>query len=255
MQPRPVWPALLSLAGAIVPFVIVATVNATTITGGEDFRGVVNFVFTPLGLVLLVFSILQFGDVDHRRVWGSMVALFCALEGALVLAFFGSSLYSVSSVIQFLLFFGGPVLGFAGGLWGVFWKRSWIQGAAVPGLAGASRRVVVGGSMALVLTLPFLLINGDYEWIFAIPALLVVVSGFSLYKGKRNPRVLGGMIIASSVIAGYPFYGIASQLVIDASFDTYILWSLLALTGAILAATGGLQIILWKKETEPRGVR
>jgi hypothetical protein len=119
-------------------------VNATTITGGEDFRGVVNFLFTPLGVMLLVFSIIQFVDVDHRRVWGSIVALFCALEGALVLAFFGSSLYTVSQTVQFLSFFAGPVVGLAGGLWGVFWKRSWEKTAASPGIEGASRWILVG---------------------------------------------------------------------------------------------------------------
>ena len=132
-----------------MPFAIVAIVNATTITGGEDFRGVVNFLFTPLGVMLLVFSIIQFVDVDHRRVWGSVVALFCALEGALVLVFFGTYLYTVSQVVQFLSFFAGSVLGLAGGLWGVFWKRSWQKTAATPGIAGASRWILVGGSIPI----------------------------------------------------------------------------------------------------------
>jgi len=174
-----------------VPFAIVAIVNATTITGGEDFRGVVNFLFTPLGVMLLVFSIIQFVDVDHRRVWGSVVALFCALEGALVLVFFGTYLYTVSQVVQFLSFFAGSVLGLAGGLWGVFWKRSWQKTAATPGIAGASRWILVGGSIVMVLEFPFFLVNGYYGWLFSVPALLVVVCGSLLYRTVWNRRLLG----------------------------------------------------------------
>src|SRR5689334_14430418 len=102
-------------------------VNATTITGGEDFRGITNFLFTPLGLILLLFAFGQFTDVDRQRLWGSLMAVFSAIEGFLVLAFFGSSLifygYASSSyTVQFLLFFTGSVVGFTGGVWGAFWK-------------------------------------------------------------------------------------------------------------------------------------
>jgi hypothetical protein len=188
-----------------MPFVIVATVNATTITGGEDFRGVVNFLFTPLGLILLASSSAQFVDVDHRRVWGSIVALFSALEGSLVLAFFGTSLYSVSSVVQFLLFFAGSVAGVAGGLWGVFWKRSWQKSAARPEIAASSRRILVGGTILLVLELPLLLFSGYYGWVFTIPALFVVLCGSLLYRTSWNRQLLGLLAISFAVVAGYPF--------------------------------------------------
>ena len=232
-----------------MPFAIVAIVNATTITGGEDFRGVVNFLFTPLGVMLLVFSIIQFVDVDHRRVWGSVVALFCALEGALVLVFFGTYLYTVSQVVQFLSFFAGSVLGLAGGLWGVFWKRSWQKTAATPGIAGASRWILVGGSIVTVLEFPFFLVNGYYGWLFSIPALLVVVCGSLVYRTVWNRRLLGVLIISLSLVAGWPFYGILFQ----PSFEVYTIWAIIALAGILLAITGALQTIRQKQNvTAPR---
>jgi len=240
---------LLSFAGAIVPFAIVAIVNATTITGGEDFRGGVSFLFTPLGVMLLAFSIIQFVDVDHRRVWGSIVALFCALEGALVLAFFGTSLYSVSRVVQFLLFFAGPVVGLAGGLWGVFWKRSWEKTAATPGIAGASRWILVGGSIVMVLEFPFFLVNSDYGWMFSIPALLVVVCGAMQYRTRWNRRQLGVLIISLSLVAGWPFYGLLFQL----SFGVYTFWGLIAMGGIVLSITGALKTIVQKESATASG--
>ena len=232
-----------------MPFAIVAIANATTITGGEDFRGVVNFLFTPLGIMLLVFSIIQFVDVDHRRVWGSIVALFCALEGALVLTFFGTSLYSVSSVVQFLLFLAGPVVGLAGGLWGVFWKSSWQKTAATPGIAGASRWILVGGSIVMVLEFPFFLVNGDYGWTFSIPALLVVVCGAMLYRTRWNKRLLGVLIISLSLVAGWPFYGLLFQL----SFGVYTFWGLIVMVGIALSITGALKTTVQKKNATAPG--
>ena len=232
-----------------MPFAIVAIVNATTITGGEDFRGVVNFLFTPLGVMLLVFSIIQFVDVDHRRVWGSVVALFCALEGALVLVFFGTYLYTVSQVVQFLSFFAGPVVGLAGGLWGVFWKRSWLKTAATPGIAGASRWILVGGSIVMVLEFPFFLVNGYYGWLFSVPALLVVVCGSLVYRTVWNRRLLGVLIISLSLVAGWSFYGILFQ----PSFGTYTFWAIIVLGGILLTITGALQTIRQKLNvTAPR---
>ena len=232
-----------------MPFAIVAIVNATTITGGEDFRGVVNFLFTPLGVMLLVFSIIQFVDVDHRRVWGSVVALFCALEGALVLVFFGTYLYTVSQVVQFLSFFAGSVLGLAGGLWGVFWKRSWQKTAATPGIAGASRWILVGGSIVMVLEFPFFLVNGYYGWLFSVPALLVVVCGSLLYRTVWNRRLLGVLILSLSLVAGWPFYGILFQ----PGFRVYTIWAIIVLAGVLLTISGALQTIRQKQDvTAPR---
>jgi len=238
------------LAAAIVPFVIVATVNATTITGGEDFRGIVNFLFTPLGLILLLFSTIQFVDFDHRRLWGAIVTLFCALEGFLVLAFFGSSLIfsyyaSFSYTVQFLLFFAAPLVGFAGGIWGVFWKRSWQKTAVTPGIAEASRKILVGGSILLVLELPILLITGYWEWVFAIPALLVLACGVLLYRTRWNKQLLGVLAISLSAVAGYPFYG----YVIQPGFDVYTVWAIIVLLGIVLSITGALQTIRKKQST------
>ena len=232
-----------------MPFAIVAIVNATTITGGEDFRGGVSFLFTPLGVMLLVFSIIQFVDVDHRRVWGSVVALFCALEGALVLVFFGTYLYTVSQVVQFLSFFAGSVLGLAGGLWGVFWKRSWQKTAATPGIAGASRWILVGGSIVMVLEFPFFLVNGYYGWLFSVPALLVVVCGSLLYRTVWNRRLLGVLILSLSLVAGGPFYGILFQ----PGFRVYTIWAIIVLAGVLLTISGALQTIRQKQDvTAPR---
>jgi hypothetical protein len=256
---------LLSLAGAVVPFVIVATANATTITGGEDFRGIVNFLFTPLGLILLVFSLGQFTDVDHRRLWGSLVAVFSAIEGFLVLTYFGSSLifYSyagASYTVQFLLFFSGPIVGFTGGVWGVFWKRSWKQGAAIPELAGASRKALIGGAMMLFTILPL-----SSEYLFSLlGAFLLLVFSLLVYREPGDTRLLGVLMVAGSLLAGYPFYGgevaVASGFVM--TFPVYVrspfflytridpvwtTWAFIGLAGLILAIIGGLQTIFWKK--------
>ena len=238
----------MSLAGAIVPFAIVVSVNSNTISGGEDFRGFATFLFGGLGLILFLCAYAQATDAKHQRIWGSLVALISGIIGFWVFAYFGSSLLfayftSVLNVFEFVFFTAGPVVGFVGGLWGVLQNRSWTQGATVSALAGPARRAIVGGSITTVLTLPFLLINGDYEWIFAVPALLVVVGGVSLYRGRRDQRVLGAVIIAAALVAGYPFYGIAAQLLFDLTIDTYILWATIALVGVFLAVMGGLQAL------------
>jgi hypothetical protein len=245
---RLVWPALLSIGGSILPFVTAWSLEMATTSEDTGARFAASIFLIYLGVALLTFSIVEFVGWDHRRVWGSVVACLYGFYGFVVLG----SLYpllaysyraSILDVLWFLSYISVPVAGFLGGLFGVFWKGSWRKAAVTPGIAGASRRILVGGSILLVLELPFLLVAGYFGWIFSIPALLVVVCGGLLYNTRWSRRALGLLSISSSLVAGIPFYG----LVIEPAFNMYTVWAIVVLGGIVLTITGALQAIRRKQ--------
>jgi hypothetical protein len=101
----------------------------------------------------------------------------------------------------------------------------------------------------MVLEFPFFLVNGDYGWIFSIPALLVVVCGAMLYRTRWNRRLLGVLIISLSLVAGWPFYGLLFQL----SFGVYTFWELIVMGGIVLSITSALKTMLQKENATAPG--
>jgi hypothetical protein len=94
---------------------------------------------------------------------------------------------------------------------------------------------------------------------------LVVVFSLLVYKGRGDPRILGPLIIAGSLVAGYPFYGgdvgvasgtvntfpvyVRSPLFLYTRVDpVWTTWAFVGIAGLILALIGGLQTILWKED-------
>jgi hypothetical protein len=243
-----VWPALLSIGASILPFVTAWSLQTATTIEDTGARAAASIFLIYLGVALLTFSIAEFVGWDHRRVWGAIVAFLYCFYGFVVLG----SLYpllaysyraSILDVLWFLAYISVPVAGFLGGLLGVFWKRSWRESAATPGLAGASRRILVGGSILLVVELPFLLVNGYFGWMFSIPALLVVACGLLLYQRRSNRWVLEVLIISLSLVAGTPFYAI----LVEPVFNIYSIWALFALAGVIVTIMGARQAIREKQ--------
>jgi hypothetical protein len=104
----------------------------------------------------------------------------------------------------------------------------------------------MGGSILLVVELPFLLVSGYFGWIFSIPALFVVACGVLLYQKRSNRRVLEVLIISLSLVAGIPFYAI----LVEPVFNIYSIWAIFALAGVIVTIMGARQAIR-EKQTAP----
>ncbi len=235
LRVRLVKPAFLSLAGTIVPFTLAWSLN--TAGTPEDYgpRFFFAFLFNGIGLLILLFGLGELFDQKHHRFWGSSVAFFAGLAG-----FFLAWYARAELTLEFLVYLVGPAVSFLGGLLGVFWKTQGTQMIPRVGLVGPARLVLIGGSVLLVLSVPFLLTPASWLSLFTLPALIVVISGILLYRTQVNRRVLGVLVVAGSVSAGFPFYVILVQGV---SFNTYYVWSLLATAGTVLGLIGGVQAI------------
>jgi hypothetical protein len=155
LQPRPVRlvkPGLLSLAAAL-----------TTLGIGGGF-----LVFSPLvyqsgpwagawwnlgnGIVLgfwriivTIFAFRLLVDEPRHILLGSVLVGCNALTGIFIMGTYSyqllassylPSVFTLTDELTLIAMMTSPALGVVGGLMGVFWKRSWKQGAAIPGLAG-----------------------------------------------------------------------------------------------------------------------
>ena len=267
----------MSLAGALSTLGIAGffLVTSPLANGNSENweRVTYGIILGSWGIVLAYFaSKLRVDDARHV-IWGGLVVVSNALTGIFIMAtytgLFLASSYIPSSLtvwegLTLIAMMTSPAMGVVGGLLGVFWKRSWKQGAAIPGLAGASRRVLVGGVLMFFMALP---VWQGYPGLFPLlAAFLVLVFSLLVYWGRAGPRLLGVLIIAGSLLAGYPFYG-GDVVVATGTVETFPVyvrspfflytridpvwttWAFIGLAGLTLAVIGGLQTILWKKET------
>lgn len=164
------------------------------------------------GVVLAYLAGKMKADGARQVFWGGVVVAGNALTGVFMLGTYTglliASSYIPSSItllqgLTLIWMMAGPAVGVLGGLSGVFWKRPWNQGAAIPELAGASRRALVGGVMMLFMILP---LSSEYPFSL-LAAFFLSVFSLLVYREHGDPRLLGGLIIAGSLLAGYPFYG------------------------------------------------
>jgi len=86
-----------------------------------------------MGIILALFARRLMVDEARHVIWGSVVVTCNALTGTFILGTYtGQLLASSFTLLQVLTLIGmmtSPALGFVGGLLGIFWKRSWKQGA------------------------------------------------------------------------------------------------------------------------------
>lgn len=225
--------------------------------------------------VLAVFASLLMADEVRHLAWGALVVIGNVMTGIFIMGIaYGSQLqassylpssFTLTEGLTLIALMTSPALGVVGGLLGFFWKRSWKQGAAIPGLAGASRLALVGGVMMFFMILPAS--SNAPSQLYLLAAFLVLVFSLLVYWGKGDPRVLGISIVAGSLLAGYPFYGGGGDAGVE-TFPVYqrspfflytrvdpvwTTWAFIGLAGLILATIGGLQTIFWKKEARETG--
>ena len=131
--PRPIssglnlgWAEIFSLAGSLVPGVIIWATLVTPFQGNSVDPLFLYPEFGSPGQVLFAFAIAQFSDTDHRRFWGLTLAIASLLLG---IGFFEVYTYpfffaysglasqngSVFGALQ-IAFFVAPMLCFFGGL-------------------------------------------------------------------------------------------------------------------------------------------
>jgi hypothetical protein len=229
-----------------------------------------GIILVPWGVILTVFASMAMSDETHRGIWGGLGVVGNALTGVFIMGTYTGQLLASSYIPSSLTLSDGltlvglmcvPAIGVVGGLLDVFGKRSWKQGAAILGLAGASRRGLVGGVVMFLMVLP---VSGNFPYQFSLlAAVLVSVFSLFLYKGLGKARILGLLVVAGSLLAGYPFYG--GDLTVDGgtvmTFPVYVkspfflytrvdpvwtTWAFIGLAGLIFAILGGLQTIFWK---------
>jgi hypothetical protein len=96
--------------------------------GGEGLGGLIVLIwFGILGITAIAFSIVQFVDVEHRIIWGSIILGGYGFAGFIVtilvvIPFFSSP--ATQDLPVLIASAVGPILGATGGLWGILWKRS-----------------------------------------------------------------------------------------------------------------------------------
>jgi hypothetical protein len=91
------------------------------------------FVF--LGILAVSFSIIQLVDAEHPKIWGSFILAGSGFLGFMVtflvvLPFF--FLPGAQDLSLLIISVAGPILGTAGGLWGLFWKNPRISQSEIP---------------------------------------------------------------------------------------------------------------------------
>jgi hypothetical protein len=117
---------ILSLAGSLVPGVIIWATLVTPFQGNWVGSLILYPEFGSPGQVLFAFAIAQFSDTDHRRFWGLTLAIASVLVG---IGFFAAYTYPIFFVYSglasqnglvygalFIAFFVAPILCFFGGL-------------------------------------------------------------------------------------------------------------------------------------------
>ena len=117
---------LLSVAGSLVPAVIIWATLVTPFPGNSVGSLFLYPEFGSPGQVLFAFAIAQFSDTDHRRFWGLTLAFASVLVGIGFFAVYTYPIFFVYSGLAsqnglvygalFIAFFVAPILCFFGGL-------------------------------------------------------------------------------------------------------------------------------------------
>jgi hypothetical protein len=218
LKDRLVSPGILGLAAAAGAFALAYNIwwNHAYVDPRPEldpFASLLEFFFIVLGLVIAIYGGRSLVDTGYR-VSGGVVFACSLVTGLFVLP----GALGTSTLINELIFAGylsSSTLGIIGGLKGIFWERSWSNGAAVPELAEYSRWALIGG-LALLIDAPShdpepLAFLPSTEPLVFLPSIVVLVSGALVYKGIGNRRLLALMIIASALYATnslFLYYGV-----------------------------------------------
>jgi hypothetical protein len=257
LKDKLVSPGLLGLAAAAAPFVL--AVRVWWIHTYVDPRPELDFLAIPfvyflifLGLGITFFGARSIIGTEYR-VNGGMVFAGSLLSGIFVIP----GIFQVPTLTDGLVL-GGVILssslGVAGGLKGIYWEKSWKEGAAIPQLAEYSRWAIIGGSVLLYVTPWFYL-----EPLTVVGSIVAPVSGALVYKGKGNRRLLGFAIILGMLLAGSPFwlgdpsYGLVWNLTNRLNRGVTTL-GVLGLACTVLSVVAGLKILTWRT-TAPAAAR
>jgi len=238
LKDRLVSPGILGLAAAAGPFAL-----AYNVWWGEKYvdpRPELAFYATPLeffliglGLVIAFYGVLSLAGTEHR-VSGSAVFAGSLLTGLIVIP---SALVTFTLIEELILagYLSSSTLGIIGGLKGIYWERSWRNGAAIPELAEYSKWALIGGLLLLIDAHPW----RDPEPLAILASIVVAISGAFVYKGGGNRRLLALMIIAGALWASnslWMYYG-----VFRLNYGLGIA-SILGFAGTVLSVIAGVKI-------------
>ena len=250
MNDKLVSPGILGLAAAASSFAFAYVIwwNYTFV----DPRPELDFLAIPftwflggLGLLISYSGARSIIGTEHRA--NGRVVFVCSVLTCLFAlpGLFRS--FSLNDVLTFSGLILGSSLGIVGGLKGIYWERSWKDGAAVPGLPEYSRWALIGG---LALVVVALLGNGCYscypDSLTLLLALIVPVSGWLVYKGVGNRRLLALMIIAGALWAINPlwlYYGVfrLNYEFFRLSYG-FTIADILGFAGTVLSVIAGVKI-------------
>jgi len=242
-------PGLLSIIGTSGPFALAwlfLTTFPPTHSGGSEsslaaalglFFGI---VIGAWGLLLLGLAIGLFVDPAHSRIWGPIVAFFYGIGYIPLLILYGAAFSSnLQTAIIGITGTTTYVLGFAGGVWGLFSRSKWTRSGIGRGLVGSFGRIIVGGLIGFWC---WLVIPQDVT-IFLVPPLVLVVGGALLRKSSTWRPVFGKVLLGASIATGLQVLIYWSLLYLG----TYRLGTfgelLVALVASVLAGSGAVSLV------------
>jgi len=201
-------------------------------------------------MILLAFSIILVVDQAHHRLWGAIVAfLYGPASYIMILILLGTT--SSSNLLVFSFGLAGltaQTLGAVGGIWGFFAGTSWTPLGVVKGLVGPTGRVFFGG---LVSSFSMFLFGAS---IFLIGPFLLVLGPLLLRVASSRRRIVGAVLIAASVATALPFVIFLPYLYLTfgglAGYDTNIPSFVAIILGGVLAGSGAVQLIKWRRNEE-----
>jgi hypothetical protein len=246
LKDRLVSPGILGLAAAAGAFALAYNVwwNHAYVDPRPELSGPIDtlleFFLIGLGLVIAFFGGLSLIGKEYR-VSGGVVFAGSLLTGLIVIP---GALVTFNLTEELILagFLSSSTLGIIGGLKGIYWERSWRDGAAVPELAEYSRWALIGG-LALLIDAPW----RDPESLAFLASMVVPISGALVYKGIGNRRLLALTIIAGALWASTSFwlYYVVIRLNYGFNYEFsrgHSFAEILGFAGAVFSVIAGVKI-------------
>jgi len=244
LKDRLVSPGILGLAAAAGAFAL--AYNVWWNHAYVDPRPELAFYATPLeffliglGLVIAFYGGLSLIGTEHR-VSGGVVFAGSLLTGLIVIP---GALVTFTLIEELILagYLSSSTLGIIGGLKGIYWERSWRNGAAIPELAEYSRWALIGGLLLLIYAHPW----RDPEPLTFLSSMVVPISGALVYRGIGNRRLLALMIIAGALLArnsSWLYYGVSTLYYVFRLNDGLTIANILGFAGTVLSVIAGVKI-------------
>jgi hypothetical protein len=234
-------PGLLSIIGTGAVFALawlfLTTPTSTHSGGSESSLAAALGLFFGLvigawGLLLLGFSIVLFVDWMHHRIWGTIVAFLYGLGFIIVLPSSSDLATSFSGVAGLTAY----VLGFIGGIWGLFSGTHLTPSGIWKGIVGPAGRVFLGGLVSFIALALF------GASIFLLAPFVMMLGPLLIHVGSKRRTIVGVVLLGASLATVLPpvviilAYLALGRLTSDysniPSFLAIILAGLLAVSGA-----------------------